>query len=236
MDANNPMFSSFEQGVSENSATFSGITNKTIFLLIITIVSAVMVLFTGILSYPILIGSTILGVVAVIMGRVKPNIAHIASVIYAICEGVFLGYISFVFDSFYPGSVQIAIIGTFSIFTVMLLLYKSNIVQATPTFYKVMGAASLGILITYLMMFCLSLFGLFNGISIFDPLYAIICILLIAYASFMLVLNFDEAKYYVDNGLDKKYEWSAALGLIITIIYIYIRVLKFAAILVSRRD
>lgn len=237
MESNNPIFSTFEEGVTTERATFKGITNKTLFLLIVTIMTALFTMFIGAyLTLPVLLFASIGGVIAVIIGRSKPSSAHIAGIIYSICEGILVGYVSVVYDIFYPGAVQIAVVGTFAIFTIMLLLYKSNIVQATPTFYKVMGAASLAIIFTYLGIFVLSLFGMFNGFDLFDPLYAIICILMIAYASFMLVLNFDEAKHYVDNGLDKQYEWTASLGLIVTIIYIYLRVLRFAAILVSRRD
>lgn len=235
---NNPIFSNLEQGEVETRATFKGITSKTAILLMTAIISALLVfafdLENSIFLFPALLISSIVGVVAIIMGRSNPTRAAGCAFVYATCEGIFLGVLSTLFNTIYPGSVVVAVLATFSIFIVMLILYSTKIVQATPMLYKVMMAAGAALFLLYISMFIFSIFGFISDIT--DPIYAVLSILLIAYGSFMLVLNFEEAKSYVENGLDKKYEWVASLGLIVTIIYIYVQVLRFVAIIMSRNN
>ena len=124
----NPVFSGIrvDEGI-ETAATFKGVAGKTILLLLIAVVSAVASITVGaqvIIENPsilfvVMIGTLICGV----LGQVSPNAAKIASIIYAICEGVLLGLISFVFDAAISGIVLTAILLSATIFGVMLFLY-----------------------------------------------------------------------------------------------------------------
>ncbi len=235
MKANNPIFGAIEQGVTDQKATFKGVTNKTLFLLLLTVATAFASMAFGTPNYIFLAVSGVVGTICVIMGRFNPKMAMIAGIIYAICEGLFLGYMSLVFETVFPGIVNISVVATLLIFTTMLFLYKTKIVQATPMLSKVLMTAGLAIMLLFLTSFIFSMFNV-AIFSIDNPLYIVFAALLIVYGAFMLVLNFDEAKYYVETGVDKTYEWTAALGLIITLIYIYIQVLRFVAIAMARRD
>lgn len=241
MKISNPMFSSIEQTTTENRATFRGITNKTGFLLALTFLTALFFMITGYFSYPLLIVSTVVGFIAVIMGRMNPRMAMTCGIIYGVCEGMFLGLIAAMIGLIpgYEAVVPIAILATLSIFTTMLVLYSTKVVAATPRLYKVLSTAGSAMLLFILLAFVLSLFG--NNV-IMEMMYGnttmgvLFAVLFIAYGSFMLVLNFDEAQSYVENGFDKSFEWVAALGLMITVIYIYIQVLRFVLLIMQKRD
>ncbi len=238
MKANNPIFKNFQdsEAISGQQATFGGIALKTSLLLLITSIVAGLVMFSGVDPYPFLFISSIVGCVAVILGRLKPKFAMGASLVYAACEGLFIGSISSVFEEFFPGVVAIAVIATISIFAVMLVLYQMKIVQATPMLMKVLMAASFAIMLCMFVSLFLQVLGFFEGISLFSPLFLVLSAVLVIYGAFMLVLNFDEANYYVKSGLDKSYEWVASLGLIITILYIYVQILRLVAAIMARRD
>ncbi len=240
----NPMFTTLDN-VSEvsNSSTASmrGVLTKTAFLLIFTIVTA-LVSLTGVFGnflYPMMIASSIIGFIGVIIARMSPSKAMVGGIIYATCEGLLLGSFSAMFETIYPGAVPIAIIATFSLFMVMLVLYSMKIVAATPTLYKVMGAFGLGILV-------FSLFTLLGGLFFPQITYlfysgdsmlgVILAILFIAYGAFMLVLDFNEAQHYVENGYDKKYEWVVSVGLIVSILFIYVKVLRLVGYILQRKD
>ncbi len=244
MKANNPMFSTLaDQSVdsSASKASLKGVIVKTGLLLIITMIVSIYLMATELstLSYGMLIASTIIGFISVMIGRTNPNVASICGVIYAVCEGIFLGYLSAIVNSYAPGAVPIAVVSTFTVFVVMLVLYSMKIVQASPVMYKVLSTVGISILLFSFMTVILSLFGnnflssLFFENSMFA---AILCAGFIVYGSFMLVINFEEARAYTEQGFDKKYEWCAALGLIITIIYIYIQILRFVALIMAKRD
>lgn len=242
MNVKNPMFSSFAEGTIETSkASFRGILAKTSLLLVISISIALYIMISGFnsLSYVMLSVGSIVGFISVMIGRMNPKAAPICGLIYAVCEGLFLGCISAIAETYYPGAAAIAIVATFSIFIVMLVLYNFKIVQATPMLYKVLSTVGLSIMVFMLIAILMNLFGatflmdMFVGNSTFS---AILAAIFIAYGSFMLVANFEEARTYAENGFDKKYEWCAALGLIVTLIYIYIQVLRFVMIILSNRD
>lgn len=244
MKMNNPMFSALsDASVSGDSsrASLKGVINKTTLLLLVVVSVALFVMFVGFnsLSYGMLMVSSIVGFIAVMVGRMNAKAAMVAGLIYSVCEGIFLGALTAIADTFYPGAAAIAVVGTFSIFMVMLCLYRTKIIQATATFYKVMAIVGLSLLVFSLFSVILSLFGnnaisgMFYGNS---TMAVILCIGFIMYGSFMLVINFEEAKSYADNGFDKNYEWCAALGLIVTVVYIYVQVLRFVMIIMSKAD
>lgn len=241
MKVNNPMFSVLDNDtVVEHQATMRGVTVKTALLLAITFLSAIAVMAFNINSYPLLAVASVVGLVSVIIGRTNVKAAAVCGVIYSACEGLWLGSIAVILSTIegFEGAVPIAIVATLAIFLTMLALYSTKIVKATSTLMKVMSAAGLAIFVFFIVSFILQLFGnsvildMFYGNTI---LSAVLAVLFIAYGAFMLVFNFDEAKSYVDNGLDKRYEWTAALGLMVTIIYIYIQILRFVIIILGNR-
>lgn len=241
MNLKNPIFSSIENdGVIENSATMRGVTAKTSILLVLTVISALVIMFTSYYSYSLLMISGIIGFVAIMIGRNNVNVAPVSGVVYSICEGVFIGTISGIVSSVsgFEGAVPIAILATISIFFTMLVLYSIKVVAATPTLTKVMSIAGMSIMLFLMFSVVLSLFGNTAIMDMFSEnilVAVLLSLFFIAYGTFMLVFNFNEAQQYVENGFDKKYEWVAALGLIMTILYIYIQVLRFVVLIMGNR-
>lgn len=241
MNINNPVFSAFENtDVCEHQSTMRGIIFKTSLLLLITIISAVTTITLGLNSYGWIFGTTFIGMIAVIIGRTNPQIAHIASIVYSVAEGIVLGLFSGIALQYpeYSGVVSIAIVGTIVIFGTMLILYLTKLVAATPTLNKVLYGIGIALLMFMLSALVLSVFGFSSIMNMFSssPSFtALLSVIIITYGSFMLVLNFNEAQTYVDNGLDKRYEWIASLGLIVTILYIYLQVLRFAMVILRKK-
>lgn len=241
MKIKNPVFSGIDIDVDVvNKASMLGVTAKTAILLAVTFISAIAIMVNGYYSLISLAIVSVIGVIAVIIGRSNANVASIASIVYAICEGVLLGTISGIVSSVsgFEGAVPIAITATLTIFLTMLVMYSIKVVSVTPTLVKVMSAAGVSILVFFMISFIMSLFGASSIMTMFyeNTIFAaLLCVLFIAYGSFMLVFNFNEAQTYVENGFDKKFEWVAALGLIISIIYIYIQVLRFVILIMARK-
>ena len=127
---------------------------------------------------------------------------------------------------------------TATIFGVMLLLYSTNIIKVTGKFIRVMSGIGITILVVSLIYLISSLINpnnilitaLYNNTGILLLVSGFILI----YGAFMLALDFENINIMVANGFDKKYEWTASLGLMVTIVWIYVEVLRLLAIIASR--
>ena len=236
----NPVFSGIrvEEGI-ETSASVKGVAGKTLLLLGIAVLSAILsitygaeLIFGNIGVYiAIVLGALICGIV----GQVSPNAAKVCSIIYAVCEGAMLGLLSFLFDAVIGGIVMSAVLITATIFGVMLLLYSTNIIKVTNKFVRVMSGIGITILVVSLFYFISSLVS--PGNIMVAALYSnptlllLVSVFILIYGAFMLALDFEEVNIIVANGFDKKYEWTAALGLMVTLVWIYVEVLRLLAIL-----
>jgi uncharacterized YccA/Bax inhibitor family protein len=160
----------------------------------------------------------------------KPHLAKILGPIYAIAEGFFVGAISKAFDSFYDGIVVQAAAATLSVFAVMLLLYNTRIIKVTDRFRRIVIFATLGVMALYLVSFVISLFGgevpFINDASGIGILFSVfVCGL----AAMNLALDFDFIERGAKAGLSKDYEWVAATGLLVTIVWLYLEILRLLA-------
>lgn len=239
----NPVFSGIkvDEGI-ETAATFKGVAGKTIFLLLVAVISAVASVTVAapiIAENPLLLFIAMIGaLVCGILGQVSPNAAKVSSVIYAVCEGILLGLVSFSMDAVYGGVVLSAILVTATIFGVMLFLYTSNIIRVTGRFVKAMSAIAITMLIVSLIYLISAIASpgniLILALTSNPSVLILISVLILLYGAFMLVLDFEQVNAIVANGFDKKYEWVAALGLMVTLIWIYIEVLRLLAIFANR--
>jgi uncharacterized YccA/Bax inhibitor family protein len=169
----------------------------------------------------------ILALVAVLAGTFKPKLAPVAAPIYAVAEGVFLGVISHAYDARYDGIVLQAIIATAAVFLVMAALYSTRIVRVTSKMVRVVTAATMGIAVVYLVGFVGSLFGV--DLRFWDqagPLGIGISLVIVAVAAFNLMLDFDFIERGSQQNLPKTYNWVAALGLTVTIVWLYLELLR----------
>ena len=155
--------------------------------------------------------------------------------IYAVFEGLFLGAISAFFESMYPGLVLRAVMLTFGVLFALLFAYKSHVIRVTEKFRMGVFAATVGIAVAYFVSFILRLFGMnmdfmFNG----GTFAIVISLVIIVVAALNLVLDFDFIERGSASGLSKYFEWYGAFGLMVTLIWLYLEILRLLAMLTRR--
>ena len=162
---------------------------------------------------------------------------------YAAVQGIFLGGISYVYDQWaqgtgYEGLVSQAIIGTLVAFVVMLSLYRSRLVKVDGRFKKIMMVAMVSYLAIALMSFVSSFFGVGGGWGFYGvgTLGLILCAFGVLLAAFSLMLDFDSIERGVKMGLPERESWRMAFGLLVTLIWLYLEILRLLAIIASGRD
>lgn len=222
---------------SENVMTIDGTVNKTIISLLILLTSGVVTYIFEILAFMII--GLLVGLVLVIVTMFKPQWSPKTVPLYAVFQGAALGGISFLFNQMYDGIVTQAIILTAGIFFSLLAAYKSRIIKATENFKLMVGAATGGIFILYLVSFFMSMFGMgqmpimdINNSSLLSIGFSLFVVVI---ASLNLVLDFDFIEEAAEKGLPKYMEWRAALGLMVTLVWLYLEILRLLAKLQSRR-
>lgn len=150
--------------------------------------------------------------------------------VYTACEGLFLGGISATFEASYPGIVSQAVLGTFAALFSMLFLYKFGVIKCTDKFRSVIFIATCSIAVIYLVNFIGSFFNyavpMINTSSNVGIGFSIIAVLI---ASLNLIIDFDFIERGAQNLLPKDYEWYGAFGLMVTIVWLYIEILKLLA-------
>lgn len=156
---------------------------------------------------------------------------------YAGAQGIFLGGISLMFETAYAGIVAQAVIGTLAVVGVTLALFASGKIRASAKATKVFLIAMVGYLVFSLVNVILMWTGVnddpwgLRGVEIFGiPLGLIIGVLVILMGAYSLVLDFDAIQQGVRNRVPKKYGWSGAFGIMVTVIWLYLEILRFLAI------
>ncbi len=221
-----------------NVMTLDGTVNK-------TALSMGLLLLAGYYTYtnqltqfvwPGFIGGFIVAIITIFKKEWSP----ITVPIYACLEGLALGGISLVYaKNFYDGIVSQAIILTLGILFTLLFAYKSKIIKPTENFKLGLFAATGGIALVYIISFFISLFG-GAGLPIMDPSNSSIMsigfsLVVVIIASLNLVMDFDFIEEGAEKGAPKYMEWYAAFGLLVTLIWLYIELLRLLAKLNSRR-
>lgn len=154
--------------------------------------------------------------------------------LYALVEGFFLGSISLMFESMFPGIVMQAVLGTMAAFGVMLFMYQAKIIRVTEKFRSVMLIATGAIAVTYLLSFVLSFFGVQMGFLHNSSLLSIgISLVVIVVASLNLLLDFDMIEAY-EGRVPKYMEWYCGFSLLITLVWLYMEMLRLLAKIQSR--
>ena len=154
-------------------------------------------------------------------------------VTYAALEGLAIGAISRVFNEVYPGIVSQAVIGTLAAFAGVLMLYRSGRLRATPQFTRILMGALIGYLVLGVASFIAALMGVgggfgFYGVGGFGLLLAAGGVVL---ASLFLVLDFNQIEEGIRQGASEQESWRAAFGLMVTIVWLYLEILRLLAIL-----
>ncbi|HUG84286.1 MAG TPA: Bax inhibitor-1/YccA family protein [Euzebya sp.] len=212
--------------------TVEGAIYKTAFLLGLLVVSAVMtmLLLPDDLFMIGIIGGALTGFVLALVIIFKANLAPALSPVYALVEGVFLGAITVLFEQDYPGIATQALVGTMGVLGVMLVLYRTGVVKVTQRFRMIVATATGAIMVTYLLSFVLSFAGIEFGFLRDSSMLSIgISLLVIGVAAANLALDFDFIENAAARGLPERAEWYAAFGLLVTLVWLYLEILRLLA-------
>jgi len=170
----------------------------------------------------------IVGFVAVIAAYFKPQFAKILGPVYSISYGYAVGAISRAYETYQSGIVLQAAGATIAVFFAMLVMYRTGIIKVTPGFRKIIVGATMGIMALYLVSFVMNMFtdggiAFINSPSLFGIGFSVfVCGL----AAMNLALDFDLIERGVATKMSKDYEWVAALGLLVTIVWLYLEILR----------
>ncbi|MBE1484922.1 Bax inhibitor-1/YccA family protein [Plantactinospora soyae] len=167
----------------------------------------------------------VLGLVISFMRMANPALV----IAYAVIEGVFVGMVSKFFESIagYDGIVLQAVIATFGVFFLMAGLYKVKAIRATPKFIRGVVAAMVGVFAVMLINFVITLTtDIDTGLRSGGPVaigFSLICIVI---ASLSFILSFHEVEEGVRMGLPRRYSWIAAFGILVSLVWLYIEILR----------
>lgn len=221
------------QLVTGEAMTIQGTVNKTGLLLLFVVVSAA---WTWGLShsntpeaaYPWMIGGALGGFVVALVTVFKKTWAPLSAPIYALLEGLFLGGISAVFERSYPGIAVQAVSLTFAVMFVMLLAYKFGVIRATRGFKLGVIAATGGIALVYVVNMVMSIFFHTQMSFLYSssPLGIGISLVIVVIAALNLIIDFDMIETAARMGAPKYMEWYGAFGLMVTLVWLYLEILR----------
>ncbi len=191
------------------------------------------------LAYTLMIVGALGGFVLALVNTFKKQPSPALILAYAGLEGLFLGGLTRILDGMFPGVGLQAVIGTLSVFAVTLVLFRSGKVRATPKAMRFFMIALIGYavfaLINMVMMWTGAVqepFGLRTSVEIFGiPLGVFIGVLAIGLAAFSLIMDFTSIEAGVRSGAPQRFSWTAAFGLTVTLVWLYVEIIRLLAIL-----
>ncbi|SDG43435.1 Bax inhibitor-1/YccA family protein [Chitinophaga filiformis] len=241
--SNNPVFNEkvlqkAGSSQAEGTMTIKGTINKMAFLLVLVMAAAVYAWGAPARQQdimPFLWGGALGGFVLAIVITFKKEWAQYLAPAYALAEGLFLGVISVLYSELYDGIVLQAVGITFATFLAMLVLYRTRIIRATEKFKAIVFTATAGIALFYLLAFVLSFFNiripfLHEGSTI----GIIFSLVVVCIAALNLVIDFDLIETGAAQGAPKYFEWYASFGLLVTLIWLYLEILRLLSKLSKR--
>ncbi|MEE8134251.1 MAG: Bax inhibitor-1/YccA family protein [Gemmatimonadales bacterium] len=235
-------FERYVDYAAEARMTLSGTVNKTGFLLLILMVPAVWIWrqvyeASGAVNVQgWMIGGIFGGLVMAMVTVFKPTWSPITAPMYAALEGLALGGISAFFEQRYPGIVIQAIALTFGTLAVLLTAYATGVIKATENFKLGVASATGAVFLVYMTTMVMGFFGISVPYIHEGGLIGIIfSLVVVVIAALNLVLDFDFIETGVERGAPKFMEWYAAFGLMVTLVWLYLEILRLLAKLQSRR-
>lgn len=229
-----------QTGVSRPLTIDDVVTKTGITLGVLTVVAAISYFIVGGnpgLAMPFTLVGSLGGLALVLIatfGRKQDNPAIVLS--YAALEGLFLGAISWVFgnvvvaDGNAGALITQAVLGTIGVFFGMLVVYKTGAIRVTPKFTRFLVAGMIGVLVLMLGNFLLGMFGVGGGegmgLRSGGPLAIIFSLVCIGLAAFSFLIDFDSADQMIRAGAPEKAAWGVALGLTVTLVWLYLEILR----------
>jgi uncharacterized YccA/Bax inhibitor family protein len=240
---NDRTFDKFERPVTLAEAmTLNGTVNKTGFLLLLTVLTAGWAWgrFTAAENpaemMPWLWGALIGGMVVAFVTVFKNAWAPVLAPVYALLEGVVVGVVSALYEARFQGIVFQAAFLTFGVLFALLLAYRSGVIKATENFKLGVTAATGGIALIYVAGWVLAIFGVRIPYIHESGLIGIgFSLFVVVIAALNLVMDFDFIERGVEHGAPKYMEWYAGFALLVTLIWLYLEILRLLAKLRGRR-
>lgn len=212
--------------------TVQGAINKTFILALIMLMTATV--GYGMPSMPLVIGSAIGGLIVVIIAARKPNLSPTLAPLYAAIEGFFVGAVSAFYSQAFEGIILQAVSLTLAVLFMMLFIYKSGLIKVTASFRTGVVMATGAILLVYVVNFVLGFFGMSIPVLHSSGTFGIvISLVIIGVASMNLLLDFDNFEKGEKHGAPAYMEWFSGMGLLITLVWLYVEILRLLAIFSS---
>ena len=230
----------FPPSYTSERMTIEGTINRTLLVLGMTVACAIASWVLALTSLQdgnaalagIFLGAGGIGgfIMSLYIGFKRPENPEIPILIYAGLEGLFLGALSMLMELVMPGIVIQAMFGTMAVFIVMLVVYRTGLIKPTEKF--VIGVTSA--MFAFMLIYLFSFLGGFIGLKVpyihsSGPIGIGFSILVIGFAALMLIVDFGSIEYGVRNGAPAKMEWYAAFGLLVTLVWIYVEILRLLA-------
>lgn len=221
------------EGVTGATMTLAGTIRKTLLLLGIAAAGTLYawsgmpgVGLTEATLYPLMIGGFVGGVALLIATSFRPEYASITGPVYAALQGVVLGIVTMVLNVQYPGLPFQALVLTSAVMLVMLTAYRTGLIQATERLRTIVVSCTGAIFMFYIIAFGMSLFGLYIPFLHEGGVIGIgFSLFVVGLAAFNLILDFD----LIEQGIGRapaQFEWFAAFGLVVTLIWMYFEILR----------
>ncbi|MFH1305415.1 MAG: Bax inhibitor-1/YccA family protein [Candidatus Omnitrophota bacterium] len=229
----------FTHAVAESgdagTMTIQGTVNKTLILLLLVFIPAAWVWSNPVALTSLLLPALILGFIVALVTIFRKEWAGITAPVYAVLEGVFLGGISALLERQYPGIVIQAVALTFGTLFCLLMAYTSRLIKPTENFKLGVVAATGSVALVYLVSIVMGFFGvripLIHGSGPIGILFSLIVVII---AALNLVLDFD----FIESGeaarAPKYMEWYGAFGLLVTLVWLYLEILRLLSKIRSR--
>jgi uncharacterized YccA/Bax inhibitor family protein len=228
----NPILDKINTKLSDGSkASFRGISSKIYMLLFLVLVSGYLTFtYVSLENYfNVVIVFSLSSLLLIFIGFRRDSFPVALSLLYAICEGCVLGIVVKLAESVVPGIAISAASATLVVFFVVLVFYSQKIVVVTEKFRKNMIIIFFSIICFILINILLDFFGGYN--LIFNQgdailISMIVSFFMVIYSAFMLILHFDFAENVVNGGLSESHEWTVAVGIVISLIFLYFEILR----------
>ena len=241
-----PYVAPYQEAKVSRPVTIDDVVTKTGITLGVLTVAAIVSYFLVASNVALAMPLTLIGalgglglVLVATFGRKQDSPAIVLS--YAVLEGLFLGAVSFVFANFQVSSANAgaligeAVLGTFGVFFGMLVVYKTGAIRVTPKFTRMLVAAMFGVLALMLGDFVLAMFGVGGGTGLGlrsgGPIAIIFSLVCIGIAAFSFLIDFDAADQMIRAGAPEKAAWGIALGLTVTLVWLYLEILRLLSYL-----
>lgn len=227
---NKKLFKQSKTGFSEDLMTVQGAVNKTFIFLSVLITFAVLgwdLALKDIVTYPLIMVGLFVALGLALFSYFKPQYSMYSGIAYCVVKGVVVGAFSAFYEFAFPGIVIQALLLTSGTLAMMLFLYKAKIIKVTSKLAMGIMMATGGIAIFYLVAILLSFFGVqIPLIHSNGPLGIGFSIVVTVLAALNLLLDFDFIEKGAKKGAAKHMEWFGAFGLIVTLIWLYLEILR----------